>query len=187
MHGFDNVLVAGAAADIAFQQLANFAFAGLRVVLAQIDRTHHHAGGAKTALQAVALFESRLHRVHGAVFFGQPLDGGDLAAVSLRGQNIARLDGTPVHDDRAGAALGRITADVRASQQQPLSQHLHQQRVGRRLHLGRFTVYLELNLHSLGLLWAGGVFKSRSIAGAADGKPSCVASSIVKSRDALPA
>ena len=88
-HRFDNVLVTCAAANIAFQMLANFNLAGFGVVIAQVDRAHHHAGGAKAALQAVAFFKRRLHRVHGAVFGGQAFNGGDVCTLGLCGQHVA--------------------------------------------------------------------------------------------------
>src|SRR5215212_7354083 len=54
-HGLDDVLVAGAAAQVAVQAGADLFLCGTVVVLHQVDRAHHHARGAKTALQAVAV------------------------------------------------------------------------------------------------------------------------------------
>src|ERR671920_494434 len=59
----DDVVVAGAAAEIALEPLADFLFRGIRIALHEIDRAHDHAGRAKAALQAVVLAERRLHRV----------------------------------------------------------------------------------------------------------------------------
>jgi hypothetical protein len=54
LHGLDDVVVAGAAADVAFERLADLA-SWAAVVLHQVDGAHHHARGAEAALQAVAL------------------------------------------------------------------------------------------------------------------------------------
>src|SRR5258706_29781 len=69
-----DVVVAGAAADVAFELVPD----GLvveRVALAghHVDRGHDHAGGAEAALQAVILAERFLHRVQLAVL-GEALD-----------------------------------------------------------------------------------------------------------------
>src|SRR4051812_8442287 len=78
LHGLDDVLVAGAAAQVAFELLPDLSFAGVRVALAQVQRAHHHARRAEPALQAMAVLERGLHRMQGAVRLGEPLDGGDL-------------------------------------------------------------------------------------------------------------
>src|SRR4051812_25047 len=56
----DDVVIPGAAAQIAFQALAHFVLARARVALREVERVHHHAGGAEAALQAVVLLESGL-------------------------------------------------------------------------------------------------------------------------------
>src|SRR5882757_11554427 len=71
----DDIMITGAAADIAFKLLAD----GLvveRVALARhhIDRRHDHAGCAEAALQAVIVAERLLHRVQRRAI-GEPLDG----------------------------------------------------------------------------------------------------------------
>src|ERR1700722_17704069 len=49
--GFDDVVVAGAAAKIALQPMPDLRLGeALRMALHQIDRAHHHAGGTKAAL-----------------------------------------------------------------------------------------------------------------------------------------
>ena len=78
----------------------------------------------------MAFLESGLHGVHGAVGFGQAFNGGDVSTAGLGCQNIARLDGTPVHDDGAGTALCGVAADMGACQFEVVTQGLHQQRVG---------------------------------------------------------
>ena len=151
LHCFDDILVARATAQIAFQQFTDFAFRGFRVVCDQIDCTHHHPGGAKAALQAVAFFERGLHRVHGAVGLGQAFNGGDVGTTGLGGQNIARFNGAPVHLYRAGPALGGIAADMGAGEFEGFAQGLYQERVGGEVKAVRLAIDFELNLHKLRL------------------------------------
>ena len=75
LNGLDDILVARAAAQIALELLANFRLARVGTSGAQIHRAHDHAGRAKAALQAVALFEGGLHGVQGAIGLGQTFDG----------------------------------------------------------------------------------------------------------------
>ena len=89
LHGFDNVLVTGATAQIAIEQLANFSFAGLGVAVGNVNRAHDHAGGAKTTLQTVAFFEGRLHGVHGAIGVRQAFDGCDFCTLGLGREHVA--------------------------------------------------------------------------------------------------
>src|SRR4051812_17491373 len=57
---FDDVVVAGAAADIAFQLLPDGGLVELAAIAVHdIDRRHDHAGGAIAALQAVIVAERR--------------------------------------------------------------------------------------------------------------------------------
>src|SRR5262245_26057634 len=53
----DDVLVAGAAAEVALDSVADLRLRGLRVALQQVHRVHEHAGRAEAALQAVLLPE----------------------------------------------------------------------------------------------------------------------------------
>src|SRR5439155_27060606 len=53
----DDVLVARAAAEVAIEPFADLGFGGVRVVLHQVDRAHHHARRAEAALQPMALVE----------------------------------------------------------------------------------------------------------------------------------
>ena len=98
---------------------------GIGVALQKVGRRHDHPGRAVAALQAVVVPERFLQRVeHIAV--GHPLDGRDLGADGLDGENGAALDGLPVHMDGAGAAVGRVTADMRASEAELVAQQVHE-------------------------------------------------------------
>src|SRR3954469_2541394 len=62
-HRLDDVLVAGAAAQVAGQRPAHFLLRRIRVLLEQSRSGHHHARSAEPALQAVLLLEALLQRV----------------------------------------------------------------------------------------------------------------------------
>src|SRR5437870_9876088 len=73
LDGLDDVLVAGAAAEVALEGPADLLLARRRVVLEQAHRREHHPGCAVAALQRVLLVEGLLHGVELAVR-GETLD-----------------------------------------------------------------------------------------------------------------
>src|SRR5215510_6699496 len=124
-----DVVVAGAAADVAFQLMANSVLVEL-VTLAvhDVDRRHDHARRAIAALQPVVLAERLLHRMQGTVRLGETLDGGDVGALDLPGEDGTRLHRLAVHMHHAGAALRGVAAHMGAGEPQVLAQELDQQR-----------------------------------------------------------
>src|SRR5690606_24344550 len=110
-HGRDDVGVAGAPAQVALQALADLGLARVGVVAEQVDGGHQHARSAVAALQGVPAVERPLQRVPPPVA-GQALDGADLAAVGLGGQDRAALHGQPVHEDGARTAAAGVAADL---------------------------------------------------------------------------
>src|SRR5580704_2600334 len=115
--GFDDVVVAGATAEIAFELVPDGRVVEL-VALAvdHVDGGHDHAGRAVAALQAVMLAERLLHGMQRAVRGRQALDGEDVGAVELPGEHGAGLDRLAVDVDHAGAALRRVAADMRSGE-----------------------------------------------------------------------
>src|SRR6476646_6551721 len=86
---FDDIMVAGAAADIALQLMPDgILVEPAAVAIDDIDRRHNHARGAIAALQAVIVAERGLHRVQD-VPLRNALDGGDIGAVGLSDQDRA--------------------------------------------------------------------------------------------------
>src|SRR5437868_14948170 len=59
-HGLHDVLVTGAAAEVAVERLAYLRFRRLLGLRGEADRGEHHARRAEAALQAVMLLECRL-------------------------------------------------------------------------------------------------------------------------------
>ena len=128
-------MVAGAAADIAFQLVPDGVLVELAAVpVDDIDRRHDHARRAIAALQAVIVAERGLHRVQ-FVAFRDAFDGGDIGAVGLSDQHGAGLDRPAVDMDDAGAALAGIAADMGTGQVQMFAQQMDKK--GPVLDLGR--------------------------------------------------
>ena len=143
----NDVLVAGAAAEIAFELFADHVVAEIvALAMDQVDRGHDHAGRAEAALQAVVLAERLLHRMQGRAVGGQALDGPDLMPVSHDRQRGAGLDRLAVEMHDAGAALRGIAADMGPGQAQVLAQELHQQRAGVDIGVDGIAVHDKRNL-----------------------------------------
>ena len=128
--GPDDVLVAGAPAQVALDPFADLGLARVRVLAEQVDRRHDHAGRAEAALQRVALVERLLHRVQRAVRRGEALDRGHLAAVGLHREHRAALHAHAVEQDRAGAAVAGVAADDGADLAERVAQMVDEQGAG---------------------------------------------------------
>src|SRR6267143_869662 len=124
-----DVVIAGAPAQIAFQLMSDQLLGRLGIAFEHLVDRHDHAGRAEPALEPVLLPEPLLNRVELAVL-RQPLDRHDVGAVRLDGEEGAGLDGLAVHDDRAGAALARVTADVRPGEADGLADVVDQEQAG---------------------------------------------------------
>src|SRR5919198_870865 len=97
--GLDDVLVAGAAADIALEPAPDL---GL---------------GQPVAVRSEELAARR-----------ETLDRRDLAVVGLDREQGARLHRAPVEVDRAGATEGRVAADLRPSEPEVVAEKVDEQR-----------------------------------------------------------
>src|ERR1044071_5259795 len=138
----DDVVVAGAPAQVALEPVADFALAGIRVGSTQIGRAHDHAGGTEPALQAVMLAERGLHRMELAAV-GEPLDRRDLGAIGLDREHRAGLDRLAVDVHGARAALARIAADVGARETEGAAPGFEQPGGGRTLERMSLSIDLE--------------------------------------------
>ena len=112
-HRLDDVLVAGAAAEIGREHVEQLVVADVRIVLQRVRRQHQEARRAEAALQAVVVDEGLLQRMQ-LLAVGEPFDGADLPAVGLDREHQAGADRLAVEDDRAGAADAVLAADMRA-------------------------------------------------------------------------
>ena len=128
-HRAHDVVVAGAAAEVALEPEPDLALGRVGVLLEQRDRGEHHARGAEAALQPMLLVERLLDRMQLPVA-RQALDRGDRRAVGLDREHRARLHRLAVDEHRARTTARRVAADLRARQPGGLAQVLHEQRPG---------------------------------------------------------
>ena len=122
----DDVHVAGAAAEVAADPLADLRLGRVGVLAEQPGGLHDHPRGAEAALEAVLVPERLLERMEGGAV-GHALDGPDLAAVGLDGEHRARLGALAVDVDGARAAVARVAADVGAGQPEVVAQEVDEQ------------------------------------------------------------
>src|ERR1700730_2937951 len=102
-HRVDDVLVAGATAQIAVQAVTDLFLARLGIALDNLLDRHDHAGRAETALQPVLVPKGFLYGVQLAVS-RQTFDGENIAAVRLHRKHGATLDRFAVDMHCASAA-----------------------------------------------------------------------------------
>ena len=123
--GYD-VLIPGAAADIAIKRFANLAIARVGIVPQQIMRAHNHAGSTEAALQAVLLPESLLNRMQ-LVTTGQTFYRCDLATICLNRQYGTGLHRPAIHQHRARATQRSLTTDMRTGESRIFAQEMDEQ------------------------------------------------------------
>src|SRR5712692_11485814 len=107
----DDVLVAGAPAEVPLDPQPNLLLGWVRIAFQQLLGRQDHTRRAEAALETVLVPEGLLERVKLATL-GQALDGGDLGAVRLHGKDRARFDAVAVHLDGAGPAVAGVAPDV---------------------------------------------------------------------------
>ena len=153
-NALDNLLVAGATADVAANGVLDLFLGGLGVLGDECRTRHDHAGDAKAAL----------HGAHGAKgvhkglahVLGQALDGYDVTAGGKRGGQHARLDGRTVHVDGAGTARALGAAVLGGVNMQVVPQVAQQRFVLSRRALHAVNGKSEFLCHGDSLLHAGG-------------------------------
>lgn len=139
---FDNIHITGATAKVALQRMHNIFIAWLGIGAQKTSGGHDHAGGAKTALQAMALGEGLLDRVQIGVLT-QAFHGADVATIGLQRKDCAGLDRDTVHQNVTTTALRRIAANMGAGEAEIVSQHAHQQAIGLDLELMFLTIHRQ--------------------------------------------
>ena len=138
--------VAGTAADLPGDGLADGLLVGVGHPVEQSPRGDHHPWRAEPALQPVTPHEAFLHRVQEAVDL-KTLDRADAAAAGHRCEHGAGLHRFAVHFDDAGAAVAGVAAPVGSSEPQLIPQKMHEQCPGLDLGGGRLAVDGHVHLH----------------------------------------
>ena len=144
-HRIHYLLVAGAAAQVAADRLADLRLIRVRVVRYQRMAGNQHAARAVAALQGV-LFTKRV------LYFGelpalrcQAFHGGDLHAVSLHGKHAAGAHRVAAQQHRASPAHAVLAAHMGAGQPQVVAQKVHQRSAWLDIACLRYAVNSNLN------------------------------------------
>src|SRR5262245_51976731 len=116
------------------------------IAIENLARGHNHSGCAVTALQAVMLPESLLHRVEIAIG-GHTFNCRDIGAIRLDRQHRAGLYRLSVQQNCARPTARSLTADVCTSQPENVAQVMNEQQP--RLDLGRMIGAINVDTDSL--------------------------------------
>src|SRR5215472_42883 len=119
----DDIGVAGAAADVACQAIADLALGSRTTPQDQVARRDQHPRRAVAALQCVMLVKIAAQRFHDPVT-GEALDGFDPALVASDGEHQARARRLTVDQHRAGAAHPVLAAEMGSGQIAALTQKI---------------------------------------------------------------
>ena len=145
-YGPHDVVISGAAANVAFQALTYRAPIETHGMLHQVDCRHDHAGSAETALQGMALAKRGLHRMQ-RINGSDTFDGRNRRAICLTGQHGATLHSPSIEMDRARATLARITADMGSRQPQSFANDVNEECIFRHIERMLGTIYGQIDLH----------------------------------------
>src|ERR671917_704478 len=143
LDGLDDVLVAGAATEVALQPLPDLRLRGVGLLPEQAYGGHDHAGRAITALQPVRLVEGLLHRMPEAVL-PDTLHRRDLGPVGLHREDRTRLDRLAVYVDGARAATRGVATRMHAPDPEVLPEMVEQEQPG--LHLRHVRAAVDRHL-----------------------------------------
>ena len=116
-YGPDDLVIAGAAAEVACQPVTDTAFVGVGFLVQQALGSQQESRGADAALEGGVLQERLLQRVQ-ALGRGHALDGRDVLALGFNAQDQARVNDPAIQDDGAGTANPLLAAHMGAGQAQ---------------------------------------------------------------------
>src|SRR4030081_849638 len=109
----DDVVVAGAATEVALEPHSDLLLRRVGVALEELSRRHDHAGCAEPTLEAVLVPEGLLQGMKRRSL-GEALDRGDLRPIGLNREDGAGLHAVAVEFDGARPAIAGVTANMRA-------------------------------------------------------------------------
>src|SRR5262245_40069516 len=124
-HGADDLIVAGAPAEVAGEPVARLGLRRARIAVQQGFGGDQQARRAEAALQGRVLQEFPLQRME-IMAARHALDRLDGAAFGLDRKHQARADQAAVDGHAAGAAITRAASLLAAGQMQLVAQHIQQ-------------------------------------------------------------
>ena len=148
VHGFEDLPVPGAAADVAGQRLADLGVGRLGVVAQERGGRDDEARRAEAALHRAGVDERALHRMH-LLAVGEILDRAHVAALGGAREDETRAHELAVHQHRARSAFALLAGVLASPETEPLAQHGEQALVLARLRLALAAVDLKLQPHSI--------------------------------------
>src|SRR5436190_18603669 len=126
--GADDLVIAGAAAEIAGEPVPRLGICRVWIALEQRLGGDQQARGAKAALQRCMLQEFSLQRMQ-KVPARHALDRLDRVSLGLDGEHQARADQTAVDGYAAGATVARAAPLLAAGQMQLVTQDVEQRKL----------------------------------------------------------
>ena len=146
-HRVEDLLVAGAAAEVAREGLADLVVRRARRVIEQVDGGDDQAGRAEPALHGAGGEKRLLDAVQRTVL-GDALDGDDVVPVGLRREDEARADERAVEQHRARSALALLARVLRAGQLELLAEREEEALAAPDVGLAQLAVDGQLDLHA---------------------------------------
>ena len=125
LNGFDDFVVAGAAAEVAGEVEADFFFAGRCVFFEQRFRLHDESRRADAALQSCAFQESILHFIK-VVSAGDTFDRFQIGSFRFDGQDEATVDRATIHLHGTCSAVSVRAAFLCAGQAKNVAKRFQQ-------------------------------------------------------------
>src|SRR5690349_5703364 len=138
------MLIAGTATEIAFETVSYLRFAGIRISIQNLCRSHDHTGRAIAALQTVLLPKAFLYRMEIAVR-RHAFDGCNVRPIRLDSEHCARLSRLAIQNYRAGAADRGLATDVGAGESRHISDVVDQQQTRLNVILTRDSIYCNVD------------------------------------------
>jgi hypothetical protein len=139
-NGFKDLLVAGAAAEIAGKGFADVVARGAFDAIQQCAGRQQDAGRAVATLRGAEVRERLLQRIQPPVA-REAFDRRDRAAAAFDGERQAGEHRFAIHEHRAGAALTELAAVLRAGEPQILAEHFEQRLVSGARDIDRIAIH----------------------------------------------
>lgn len=145
----DDLLVAGATAEIAIDRRLDLVTGGIDIGLEEGGADDEESRRAEAALAAAGLGKALLNRMQ-MMAIRQTLDRGDRRAFSLAGKAETRQARLPINLDRAAATCPHVAASLEPQRPDLIAQNIEQNRVALDEVLGLYAVHNRLPRRTVG-------------------------------------
>lgn len=142
LHRLDDAWIGTTAADVAIHAGPDLRLAGTGQLVKQGGGAHDHAAGAIGTLECADIEECLLYGRKLSILL-KAFDGCDLLANGICNQRLTGVDGLPVQQHRACAALSFAAAVLGAGEVETIAQDGEKGLVGGRADFHRCAVYVQ--------------------------------------------